>query len=70
MVYFDFYRKNPKNTRVKDQKSDKNQFARPVPAQPQPKQTNLTKKNTFLLLSFPFKQMGHPTILVKSDIFG
>ena len=28
------------------------------------------KKNTFLFLSFPFKQMGHPTILEKSDIFG
>ena len=56
MVYFDFYRKNPKNTRVKDQKSDKNQFARPVRAQPQPKQTNLTKKKTlFYFYLFPLK---------------
>ena len=52
MVYFDFYRKNPKNTRVKDQKSDKNQFARPVRAQPQPKQTNLTKKKHFFTSIF------------------
>ena len=34
-----FYRKNPRNTRVKDQKYDKIQFARSVRAEPQPKWT-------------------------------
>ena len=34
-----FYRKNPQNTRVKDQKYDKIQFARSMRAEPQPKWT-------------------------------
>ena len=31
---------------------------------------NKPRKTTFLFPSFPFKQMGHPTFFVKSDISG